>query len=163
MKSGRIVAHKNAQVFSHDTKKQTAQGLCVKHERQPNSQEHKDCLQWQCCNTPLLWPTRPSTHRIGKDIRATFYLFTRRAADVILNFFTAISEDRDDELAAMDPCMIEVALTLSWLVWILTVMPVWLCFSSFLLCSILFLNTKLYILYECSLCLICITVRKLTI
>ena len=55
----------------------------------------------------------PSTHRIGKDIRATFYLFTRRAADVILNFFTAISEDRDDELAAMDPCMIEVALTLS--------------------------------------------------
>ena len=34
----------------------------------------------------------PSTHRIGKDIRACFYLFTRRAADVISEaFFTAIS------------------------------------------------------------------------
>ena len=145
-------------------RKQTAQGLCVKNERQPNSQEHEDCLQWQRCNTPLLWPMWPSTHRIGKDIRACFYLFTRRAADVISEaFFTAISNDRDDELAAMDPCMIEVALTQSWLVWIVTTIPVWLCFSSFLLCSILFLNTKLYILYECSLCLICITVRKLTI
>ena len=34
--------------------------------------------------------------------------------------------------------IIAVALTPSWLVWILTVMPVWLYFSSFLLCFVLF-------------------------
>ena len=36
-------------------------------------------------------------------------------------------------------------------------------FSWFLLGSVLFLNTKLYMLYECYLCLIFIAVRKLTI
>ena len=50
-----------------------------------------------------------------------------------------------------------------YMIYILTVMPVWLCFSWFLLGSILFLNTKLYMLYECYLCLIFIAVRKLTI
>ena len=71
--------------------------------------------------------------------------------------------DGHDEIAAMDLSMFAVSLTPSWFVWILTVMPVWLYFSSFLFCSVLFLNTKLYILYEYNLCLIFITVRKLTI
>ena len=35
--------------------------------------------------------------------------------------------------------------------------------SSFLFCSVLFLNTELCILYECWLCLIFISVRKLEI
>ena len=71
--------------------------------------------------------------------------------------------DRHDELAALDLSMIAVALTPSWLVCILTIMPVWLYFSSFLFCSLLFFNTKLYILHECELCLIFIIVRKLAI
>ena len=39
-----------------------------------------------------------------------------------------------DELTAVDLGVIAVALTPAWLVWILTVMPVWLYFSSFLFC-----------------------------
>ena len=66
--------------------------------------------------------------------------------------------DRHDKRAAMDFSMIIFAQTPSWLVWILTVMPVWLYFSSFLFCSILFLNSEHYILFECLLCLIFITV-----
>ena len=50
------------------------------------------------------------------------------------------------ELSALDLSMIAVVLTPSWWVWILTVMPVWLYFSSFLFCSVSFLNTKLCIL-----------------
>ena len=75
--------------------------------------------------------------------------------------FTAMTEDHHDELAAMDLSVIAVALTPAWLVWILTVMPVWLYFSSFLFCSVLFLITKLYLLYECKMSLIFITVHKL--
>ena len=57
---------------------------------------------------------------------------------------------RDDrDYCSYDFSMIIFALTPLWLVWILTVMPVWLYFSSFLFCSVLFLNTELYILYEC--------------
>ena len=54
--------------------------------------------------------------------------------------------DRHDELSALDLSMIAVVLTPSWWVWILTVMPVWLYFSSLLFCSVSFLNTKLCIL-----------------
>ena len=44
----------------------------------------------------------PSTQRIGKDIRANSYFFTRRAADVLPEAcFTAMTEDRHNELAAM--------------------------------------------------------------
>ena len=50
------------------------------------------------------------------------------------------------ELSALDLSMIAVVLKPSWWVWILTVMPVWLYFSSFLFCSVSFLNTKLCIL-----------------
>ena len=40
---------------------------------------------------------------------------------------------------------------------------VWLYFSSFRFCSVLFLNTELYIVRECKLCLIFITIRKFAI
>ena len=54
----------------------------------------------------------PSTQRIGKDVRASSYFFTRRAADeVSVACFTAMIEDGHDKLAAMDLTMIAVALT----------------------------------------------------
>ena len=105
------------------------------NERQPNSQEHEDCLEWQRRKTRLLWLMRPSTQCIGKDIGASPYC--------LLEWGT-LTGDRHDELAAMDLSTIAVALTPSWLVWILTVMPVWLYFSSF----VLLLNTKLYVYYH---------------
>ena len=46
------------------------------------------------------------------------------------------------ELAALDLNMIAVALTPSWLVWILTVMPLWLYFALFQFCPVLFLNSN---------------------
>ena len=46
------------------------------------------------------------------------------------------------QLATLDLSMIAVALTPSWLVWIITVMPLWLYFLSFLFCSVLFLNSN---------------------
>ena len=51
----------------------------------------------------------PSTQRIGKDIRANSYFFTRMAADVLPEArFTTITEDRHDELAAMNLSVISV-------------------------------------------------------
>ena len=129
---------------------QCSQHALYSHKRQPNSQEHEDCSGWQRRKTRLLWLMWPSTQRIGKVIRASSYFSTRRVVDLVPEACsTAMTEDRHDELAAIDLSMIAVALTPSWLVWILTVMPVWLYFSSFLFCSVLFLNTELYILYEC--------------
>ena len=56
----------------------------------------------------------PSTQRIGKDIRASSYFLTRRAAYVVSEAcFTAMTRDHHDELAAMDYSMIAVALTSS--------------------------------------------------
>ena len=40
VKSGRILAHKNMLVFSHD--KQNARGMCDVNERQSNPQAHED-------------------------------------------------------------------------------------------------------------------------
>ena len=95
-------------------------------------------LQW------LMWP---STQRIGKGIRGSSQLFTRRVADVISEAcFTAMTGDRYDELAALDLSMIAVPLTPSWLVGILTVIPLWL---YFFLIRILFLNRKIHKLLEC--------------
>ena len=51
----------------------------------------------------------PSTQRIGKDIGASSYFFTRRAADVLPEAcFTTMTEDRHDELAAMDLSVISM-------------------------------------------------------
>ena len=127
--------------------KQTAYGVCFMNTRHPNSQEHEDCQVWQRRKTRLLWPMWPSTRRIGKDIKVSSWFFTRGAADAISEaFLTAMTGYRHEELAAMDLRMITVALTPSWLARILTVMPVWLYFSSFLFYSVFFFNTKLYML-----------------
>ena len=112
--------------------KQTAQGVCFRPKQQPNSWEHEGWCGWQCSKTHLLWLMWPSTQCIGKDIKGSS-LSTWREADVISEaIFTAVTRDCDDKLAGMDLSMIAVALTPSWLVWILTIMPVWLYFSSFL-------------------------------
>ena len=119
--------------------KQTAYGVCFMNTRHPNSQEHEDCQVWQRRKTRLLWPMWPSTRRIGKDIKISSWFFTRGAADVISEaFLTAMTGYRHEELAAMDLRMITVTLTPSWLARILTVMPVWLYFSSFLFYSVFF-------------------------
>ena len=76
----------------------------------------------------------PSTQRIGKDIRANSYFFTRRAADVLPEAcFTTMTEDRHDELAAMDLSVISMNFN-SYVSLVI--------FSSFLFCSVLFLITK---------------------
>ena len=51
--------------------KQIAQSVCSMNERQPNSQEHEDCLEWQRHKTRLLGLMWPSTQLIEKDIRAS--------------------------------------------------------------------------------------------
>ena len=147
----RIMAHKTREFFFiWQGRKQTVQGERFLNKRQPNSPEHEDRSGWQRRKTRLQWLMRLSTQRIWKDIRASSYFFTRRAADVVSEAcFTVMTGDRHDERAAMNFGMIIFAQTPSWLVWILTVMPVWLYFSSFLFCSVLLLNTELYILYEC--------------
>ena len=135
---------KTRKFFHMTSRKQTVQGECFINERQSNSPKYKDRSGWQRRDTRLQWLMWPSTQRIGKDIRASFYFFTRRAANVVSEAcFTVMTGDRHDERAAMDFSMIIFAQTPSWLVWILTVMPVWLYFSSFLFCSVLFLITKL--------------------
>ena len=54
----------------------------------------------------------PSTQRIGKFTRASSYFSSRRAVDLVPEACsTAITEDRRDELAAIDLSMIAVALT----------------------------------------------------
>ena len=73
--------------------------------------------------------------------------------------------DRQDERAAMDFSMIMIMISDTVMISMnfnsyASLVIFW---SSFLFCSVLFLNTELCILYECSLCLIFITVRKLAI
>ena len=80
----RIMAHKkHASFFTWQGRKQTVQGECFLNERQPNSPEHEDRSGWQRRKTRLQWLMWLSTQRIGKDIRASSYFFTRRAADVV--------------------------------------------------------------------------------
>ena len=98
------------------------------HEDRSERQRRKTRLQW------LMWP---STQRIGKVIRASSYFSTRRVVDLVPEACsTAMTDDRHDELAAIDLSMIAVAPTPSWLVWILTVMPGYIfhhsCFFLFL-------------------------------
>ena len=133
-KLGRIVAHKNTQVFHMTSRKQTVQGECFMNERQPNSPEHKNRSGRQHRDTRLQWLMWPSTQRIGKGIRANSYFFTRRAADVLPEAcFTTMTEDRHDELAAMDLSVISMNFN-SYISLVI--------FSSFLFCSVLFLITK---------------------
>ena len=91
------------------------------------------------------------TQRIGKDIRASSYFFTRRAADVVSEAcFTAMTGDRHDERAAMDLSMIifapdTVMISMNFNSYASLVIF----FIILVFCFVLFLNTKLYILYEC--------------
>ena len=130
--------------------KKTVQGECFLNERQTNSPEHEDRSWWQRRKTRLQWLMWLSTQRIGKDIRASSYFFTRRATDVVSEAcFTVMTGDRHDERAAMNFSMIMIfAQTPSWLVWILTIMPVWLYFSSFLFCFLI-LNFTYYTSVSC--------------
>ena len=103
----------------HDKVETTVQGECFLNERQPNSLEHEDRSGWQRGKTRLQWQMWLSTQRIGKDIRASSYFFTRRAADVVSEAcFTVMTGDRHDERAAMDFSMIIFAQIPSWLEWI---------------------------------------------
>ena len=145
VQSDPIVAHENTQVFSTWLLENKLFKGCFMNEQQPNLSEHKDCSGWQRSKTRPQWLMWPSIQHIGKDIRASSLLFSRRAADVISEaYLIVMTGDRHDELAALD-----LSMTPSWLVWVLTVTPVWLNFSSFLFCSVLFLNTELYTLHEC--------------
>ena len=57
----------------------------------------------------MMWP---STQCIGKVIRASSYFSIQRVVDVVPEACsTAMTEDRHDELAAIDLSMIAVALT----------------------------------------------------
>ena len=94
------------------------------NERQPNSPGHEDRSKWQRRKTRLQWLMWPSTQGIGKVIRASSYFSTRKVVDLVPEACSiAVTEDRHDELAAIGLSMIAVALTASWLIWILTVMP----------------------------------------
>ena len=128
MKLGRIVAHKNTQVFPKTSRKQTVQGEYFMNERQPNSSEHKDRSGWQPWHSVAVTDVAfHSTHRKGYQSKLLF--FHSKAAVVVPEAcFTAMTEDRHDEQTSMELSVIAVALTTAWLVWISTVIPIWLYF-----------------------------------
>ena len=129
-------------LFHMTCRKQTLQGECIMNEQQPNSPGHENRSEWQRRKTRLQWLIWPSTQRIGKVIRVNSYFCTRRIVDLVPEACsTAMTEDRHDELAAIDLSMIAVALTPSWLVWILTVMPGYIFHNS---CFFLFEIETLY-------------------
>ena len=115
------------------SRKQTVQGECIMNEQQPNSLGHEDRSEWLHRKTRLQWLMWPSTQHIGKVIRASSYLSTRRVVDLVPE--ACSTPDRHDGLAAIDLSMITVALTPSWLVWILVVIPSYIFHHScFFLC-----------------------------
>ena len=148
VKHGRIVVHKNTQVFHMTSRKQTVQGECFMSERQSNLPEHKDRSGWQGRDTRLQWLMWPSTERIGKDIRASSYFFTRRAADVVSAGGLLYHDDRRSPWWASRDGLRHNHIRSD------TVM-ISMNFNSyarlviFFIISVLFLNTELYILYEC--------------
>ena len=107
------------------------------NERHPNSPEHEDRSGWQRRKTWLQWLMWPSTQRIGKDIRASSFFFHWNGGPCSFRGLLHCDDRRShDELVAMGYSMIAVALTLSWLEWILTVRPAWLLFHNS--CFVLF-------------------------
>ena len=91
--------------------------------------------------------TFQSMHRKGYQSKLLFF-HSKGGRCSFWACFTAMTGDRHDERAAMDFSMIIFAQTPSWLEWILTVMPVWLYFSSFLFCF-LTLNFIYYTSVSC--------------
>ena len=75
---------KTRKFFHMTSRKQTVQGECFMNEQQPNSPEHDDHFGWQRHRTRLQWLMCPSTQRVGKDITASSYFFTRKAADLCI-------------------------------------------------------------------------------
>ena len=109
------------------------------NERQPNSSVHEDRSGWQRRKTRLQWLMWLSAQRIGKDIRVSSYFFTRRAADVVSEAcFIAMTGDRHDDRSRSVTVMSRMNFNSC---------------ASFTI-PVLFLKTKLNILYECELCLI---------
>ena len=117
-------SQKIRELFHMTSRKQTVQAQCIRNEQQPNSLGYEDRSDWQRRKTRLRWLMRPSTQRIGKVIRISFYFSTRRVVDLVPEACSiAMTVDRHDERVAIDLSMIAVAPTPSRLVWILTVMP----------------------------------------
>ena len=148
-KSGRIVAHKNTQLFSTRQLQNKLLKASVLWMNDSWIQIPRNLHAWR-----FLGMKEPaavtdvafhSTHR--KGYQSKFSFFTRGAADAITEAcFIAMTGDRHDELAALDLSMIAVALTpSSWLVWILTYAT----FAIFFIIPVLFLNTELYKQHEC--------------
>ena len=95
------------------------------------------CCDW--CGHPLNTLERISDKALGCSLK-----WWPRLVEACLTLMTV---DHRNELLVMDHSVMVVALRLPWFAWIITVMPVWLYFSSFMFCSVLFFNMKLYIYY----------------
>ena len=108
-------------------------------ERQPNSLEHEDCSWWQSRKTRLQWLMWPSPLNASERISEQALSCSLEGWSI---YFLRLASLAISELATFDLSMIAVALTPSWLVWIIAVMPLWLYFLSFLFCSVLFLNSN---------------------
>ena len=94
------------------------------NERQKIARARNDSIVNSAAVTDVAFQ---SMHR--KEYQSKPLVVHSKAADVISEAcFTAMTGDRHDDLAAMDLSRIAVALTLSLLVGILTVMPVLLYF-----------------------------------
>ena len=135
MNFSRIMAHKNTRVFSHEKVENKLFKASVFWMN--DSRIHwnmKTLVMTALQNSAAVTDvTFHSTHRKGYQSKLLF--FTRRAADVVSEAcFTVMTGDHHNERAATDFSLIIFAQTPLWLVWILTVMLVWLYFSSFLFC-----------------------------
>ena len=95
------------------------------------------CCDW--CGHPLNTLERISDKALGCSLK-----WWPRLVEACL---TVMTVDHRNELLVMDHSVMVVALRLSWFAWIITVMLVWLYFSSLMFCSVLFFNMKLYIYY----------------
>ena len=134
VKSGQMITHKNTQAFLHNNQRTNC--------------SRRVFYEWTTAEFTATWRflgmTAPynsaavtdvaihSMHRKGYQSK----LLVVYSKGGRCNFwgFTTITVNRHDELAAMDLSTIAVALKPSLLAWNLTVVPVWLYFSSFLFC-----------------------------
>ena len=127
---GRLVARKNTQVFLHDKPKTSCTRRIFMNEQQPTSPEKSAAV------TDVAFH---STHRNGYQSKLLFFHSKGDRCSLwgLLHC---------DELPAMEHRVIAV-MTPSWLVWILTAMPVWLDHSSFLFWPVCFW-TQNFIYYD---------------
>ena len=90
------------------------------NERQPNSPEHEDCSGWQRRKTRLKWQMWPSPLNASER---TSEQPPRCSLEEQSMLFLRLASLAISELAMLDLSMIAVALKPSWLVRIITVMP----------------------------------------